>query len=497
MASSLSINRLVNTSVNLTPAGAQAQNISTLLILGTSAVIDIATRMRTYTSLAGVATDFGTTAPEYLAAALWFAQSPQPTLLNIGRWANAATSGQLYGASLSTANQAITTWNAVTSGSFIVSIDGTARTITGLNFATDANLNAVAARIQAAINVTVTGATVQWSASYARFVFTSGTTGTSSVVSFLTTAGSGTDISGLLGGTSTSSGAYVVPGALAETALTALTLFDVQFGQQWYAVTIIGATSTDRLNCAAYIEAATTKHVYGISTQDANILNAADTTNIAYQLKQLGYNRSIVHYSSTTLHSVCSLLGRILTVNYNGNNTVITLMYKQEPGIVPETLNVNQLNALESFNCNVFVAYNNNTAIIEPGVCSSGEFIDIITGTDWLALDIQTSVYNLLYTSPTKIPQTDAGNHLIATTIENVCSQGVQNGLLAPGVWSTGGFGALNQGDFLPKGFYVYAPAIATQNPADRAARKSVVFQVAAKLAGAIQTVNVIINVNQ
>jgi hypothetical protein len=187
----------------------------------------------------------------------------------------------------------------------------------------------------------------------------------------------------------------------------------------------------------------------------------------------------------------------MLTTNYNGNNTVIALMYKQEPGITAETLAASQVSALESFNANVFLAYNNNTAIFEQGTSASGNFIDTVMGTDWLALDIQTSVYNLLYTSPNKIPQTDAGNGQIANTIESVCSQGVTNGLLAPGVWQSNGFGSLNTGDFLAKGFYVYTPPIASQSSTLRATRASVVFQVAAKLAGAIQTVNVIINVNR
>ena len=296
---------------------------------------------------------------------------------------------------------------------------------------------------------------------------------------------------------STSSGAYAVAGIAAETAVSAATLFDQNYGQGWYALTITGAVDADHLAVAAYIEAANNKHIYGVTTNEAGVLVSTDTTNIAYQLKGLGYKRTVVQYSSSNSYAVCSLLARILTTNYNANNTVITLMYKQEPGIVAETLNSNQIAALEGFNCNVFVAYNNNTAIIEPGVVANGTFLDIITGTDWLALDIQTSLYNLLYTSTTKIPQTDAGNHLLVTTVEQVCAQGVVNGLLGPGVWNSGGFGALNQGDFLAKGFYVYAPPISTQAPADRAARKSVPIQVAAKLAGAIHSIDVLINVNQ
>ncbi len=494
MTTALPISRLINVSVNLSPNPAQMQNISDLLVLGSTDVIDVSERMRTYASIDAVAADFGTLAPEYLAAVLWFEQTPQPTELKIGRWAQTATHGRLVCATLSAAQQAMSVWTAVTAGSFDITIDGTVKSVTGLNFSAATNLNGVASDI----NTSLSGAaTCVWNATYSRFEFKSATTGTTSTLSFLSAQGTGTDISGMLGGLSTSSGAYTVAGILAETAVTAATLFDTTFGQGWYAMTICGAADSDHVAVANYIEAATNKHVYGVTTTEAAVLVSTDTTNIAYQLKALNLKRSIVQYSSSNPYAVCSLLARILTTNYNANNTVITLMYKQEPGIVAETLNSTQIAALEGFNCNVFVAYNNNTAIIEPGVVANGTFLDIITGTDWLALDIQTSLYNLLYTSTTKIPQTDAGNHLLVTTVEQVCAQGVANGLLGPGVWNSGGFGALNQGDFLPKGFYVYAPPISTQSQADRAARKSVPIQVAAKLAGAIHSIDVLVNVNQ
>lgn len=603
MTNALSINRLVDVSVNLSPTAAQIQNISTLLILGSSDVIDVVERFREYDGIDAVATDFGTTAAEYLAAVLWFEQAPQPVSLQIGRWAETDTAGKLQGGALSTAQQLLATWTAIVSGSFGITVDSVPLAITGLNFSAVANLNGVASAIQTALALQSAGSTVVWNSTYNRFEVTSGTTGATSSVSFATaptavgnysfagqpanndtitlngttvtfvtaapvgnqvqigasladtltallafltasadvqlvkfsytlvgsvlyvksvatgtagnaltttkvgvnitvsgatlSGGSGVDISTMTALRSTSSGAYVVAGMAAESAATAVALFDDNFGQNWYAVTVTGATNADHQAVGAYIEASTNKHVYGVSTTEAGVISSASTTDIAYIMSQLGYLRTVVQYSSSNPYSVCSLLGRILTTDYNGNNTVITLMYKQEPGITAETLTATQISALEAKNCNVFVAYNNSTAIIEQGKVSSGDFVDVVVGTDWLALDIQTAVFNLLYTTNTKIPQTDAGNHLIATTIEARCSQAVVNGLLAPGTWNVGGFGTLTQGDFLPKGFYVFAPSIATQSQADREARKSVVFQIAAKLAGAIHTANILINVNR
>lgn len=490
----LPVSNLIHVSVNLTPAGAQGQDLSTLLVMGTSNVIDNVERMRSYSRIEDVAADFGTSAEEYLSAVLWFEQVPQPSSLLIGRWVDAASTGGLKGATLSAANQVMSVWTAITAGSFTFTKDaGSAQNITGLNFSAAANLNAVAAIIQAALS----GVTVVWNSVYARFEMTSTTTGATSAISFLTTAPSGTDISGTLGMRSTSSGAYRFLGQVAESALDAVTLMALTFGQQWYAVVVPSAIDDDHLEIAPFIEASNTKHFYGITTQEAGVLSSVSTTDIAYVLEALGYKKTMVQYSSSNAYAVVSALARILTTNYQGNSTVITLMYKQEPGIVAENINTTQVNALQAKNCNVFAAYDNNTAILQPGVTCSGIFVDIVLGTDWLAVDLIRNLYNLLYTSTTKIPQTDAGTHLLVTTCESVLSQAVINGLLAPGVWNAGGFGQLSMGDYLAKGFYVYAPSVDSQDPADRAARISVPIQIAAKLAGAVHEVVVAVLVNQ
>lgn len=494
MAKALPVSRIVNVGVILTPAGAQSQSLSDMLILGTSDVIDPLERMRTYSDVASIATDFGTSAPEYRAALLWFQQAPQPTRLHIGRWVNTAAGGGLRGAPLTAAQQALANFTAITSGAFRYQKDGAAATsVSALNFSGVTNLNAVAALLQGSM----TGVTVVWNASIGRFEFTSQTTGPTSGISFFTAPVSGTDITQLLGAREVDSGSYVFAGQAAETAEQAALLFDDQFGQQWYAMVVPGADAANQIILAGVIEASVNKHVLGVTSQEAGTLVAVTTSDLASQLQALGYDRTMLQYSSFNPYSVVSALARILTTNYLGNNTVITLKFKQEPGIVAETLSTSQANVAASKNANVFVNYANDTAILQEGVMVNGEFVDTILGIDWLAVTLQRDLYNVLYTSTTKIPQTDRGQQLLNTTAEAVCGQGVVNGLLAPGVWNAGGFGQITQGDFLPKGFYVYSPSFNTQAPADRAARRSMPIQIAAKLAGAIHDINVTVNVNQ
>lgn len=500
MPQGLPVSRLINVDVVLTPTAAQAPNLNSCLIVGSSNVINVDERIRSYADIEEVVADFGTNTPEYEAAALFFGQTPQPDQLYIGRWAESATHGFIEGDALTPTEQTIGTWTAITTPKFDISIDGDDQTIAPASFAGAASLNVIASRIQTALQAVASGgytaATCVWDATNARFVITSGTTGAASTVSDASTPGSGTDISGMLKMTAADN-PTIVDGIAAETPVACIAILDNQ-RQYWYLTTFASDTITDdqEVAVAGYIEAANNKHLYGVTTTNPDCLDINDDTDIMSRLKALGYNRTFSQYSQNP-YAAASFLGRAVTVNFNGNSTVITMMYKGEPGVTPEQLTSAQADALKDKNGNVYVDYNNDTSIIQYGAMASGVFFDDMQDLDWLANAIQTAVFNLLYTSATKIPQTDAGNHLIMNAIEGACQQAVANGTLAPGQWNANGFGQLVQGQWLDKGYYIYAPPIYLQSQADREARKSVPFQIAAKLAGAVHTVDVTVNVNR
>ena len=494
MATGLNVNNVVNVSVNLSPIAATARDFGALLILGSSDVIDTGQRMRTYSDLDGVASDFGTTAPEYLAANLFFSQSPQPAILYVGRWAQTATNGTLNGGVLTASEQLMSAWTSVTAGSMKIDIDGATKTLSALNFSAQTNLNGVASVIDTAL----TGATVTWDSTSGRFTVKSDTTGVTSTVGYASATGSGTDISAQLKLT-TGAASAPVDGIAAETLVSALTTF-ADMSNDWYGVTVATATAPNDaayLAAAAFIEGAAVSHILGITITNTQALDSTVTNDLPSLLKTANYKRTVTQYSSSSPYAVASLLGRAFTVDFTANNSTITLKFKQEPGVSAEKLTQTQANALKAKNCNVFVAYANDTAIIQEGVMANGYFFDEVHGTDWLQNEVQNNVYNLLYQSTTKIPQTDAGVNLIVNVIESTMDEAVNNGLVAPGVWNAGGFGELSQGDTLTKGYYVYAPKVATQTQAARETRVAPTIQVAAKLAGAVHKVNVIINVNR
>ncbi|TXE22179.1 DUF3383 domain-containing protein [Serratia ureilytica] len=491
MPQGLPVSDVVEVDILMAPRAAQMRNFGSLLVLGSSNVISPLERLRAYTSFDAVEADFGTQAPETQAAQRYYSQSPQPKDLYVGRWVKAAAAGELLGGVLTQAQQDIALFTAVTDGAMKITVDGTAKTITGVTFAAESNLNGVAARVAEKL----TTANVVWDAAAGRFVVTSKTTGDKSTVSFAEANTAGTDLSALLHLVQ-ADGAKTAAGLPAETLTDCVALM-AEFSAKWYGLTLAdsGIQPADVVAVAKLIEAQSPSRIFGHTVQDGNATDPQSTNDIAAELAAAHLGRTLTQYSGSDAYAASSLMGRAFSVNFNGNNTTITLKFKQEPGITAESLTSTQAKALQAKNCNVFVNYNNDTAIIQEGVMANGDFIDERHGLDWLQNFLQTNLYNLLYTSTTKVPQTDAGNTRLLSNVEASMDQAVKNGLIAPGVWNGGPIGQLSPGDMLTKGYYVWMDAISLQPQADREARKAVPIQVACKLAGAVHFADVLVNV--
>lgn len=512
MPQGLPVDRLINVSLTLSQLAAGFANLNSTVLMGESDVIDPTVRIVPFSSLAAVGAAFGSTAPEYLAAQAYFSQTPPPGNVYIGRWAHVATSGRLYGAPLPPANVAYGNgapqWFAFSSAGFSIQVDALASVnVTGINTTSATNMNGIATLINAAMTAAGAQATCSWTGQ--GFVFKSKTTGVNSKVAPLGPAG--VQAMNAVLKCDAASHPMANSGQPAETLLAAVTALDSQ-GTYAYAINTDAcpdALDSDREAVAAYVEAsgsANLPHLYCFTAKDPNALVATATTDVGAVLQAGGYQRTFVQWSSLSPYAACSEIALFMTVDLAGENTMITAAYKSEPGIGPEQLSTAQANSLDQKGYNYYAMFNNGVPVVVNGcmICTSilpGQsganevYIDEMLGADGLANAIQTDYFNLLAGVP-KLPQTDAGSHLGANAIEQACAQFVDNGFLGPGYWQAGGFGQIATGSFLPKGYYVYTPPIYTQAQADRAARKSVPYQVAAKTAGAIHSASIAVTVN-
>lgn len=495
---SLPLQTVINVQTTFTPLAAAARSFGALLLLGASDPIDTTQRIREYATTTEVANDFGTSAPEYKAAEIYFSQKPRPSKLFIGRWAQVATAARLNGGVRSAAQQDLTVFTAITNGSFVITVDGTVKTITGVNLSAQTNLNGVAAVLTTALST----ATVTWDAVYKRFVIKSNSTGTASTLTYASAHMSGTDLAAPLGLTDGVASAPV-NGINPETLLTAVqTLADKS--KNWYGLHVAAAVATDAdyLAVASFIESAEPARILGITSGASGVIDSTITTDIASKLKDLRYGRSFVQYSTSSPYAAVAMFGRAFSVNFLGTNTAITLKFKDETGVVAEDILSSQANALKAKNANVFVKYENDSSILQEGTMANGTFFDERHGLDWLQNYIQTALFNLK-TSSGKTPQTNGGVNRECAIIEDCLEQAARNGFVAPGVWngedieSADGFIVLKAGDYLDKGYLVYPNPIDLQAQADRENRIGPPIQVMIKLAGAIHFNNVLINVNR
>ena len=483
IATTLPVSRVVNVAVEMSPTAAALRNFGSCLILGDSDIIDTDERIRLYSSISDIATDFGISSREYLAAQAFFSQSPQPTQVYIGRWAKSATAGRLRGRTLSSAEQDISLFTAITTGTLSLTIDGASKSMASIDLSAETNLNGVASQISSALGVSGSCA---WTGE--RFVITSATTGTSSTVA---TTDTGT-LSSLMGfaGSATS-----VAGVAAESLASAITaLLDYN---TWYMVCVAPDASDDSIvEAAGLIEAASPSRMIGFTTQNSTEIDSTASSTLGSRLKGLGYNRTILVYSSDSPVAAASVFVRMATINFEGSNTTLTLKFKQLPGVTAENLRSSQAEALKSHNVNAFCAYQNDTSILQEGITSGGWFIDETHGLDWLQNRVETDLWNLLYTSK-KVGQDESGATAIVSCVNKSLEQGVTNGLIAPGVWNGDAFGALESGDTLSTGYYVYIQPFDEQSQSDREARKAPPIQIAVKLKGAVHFINVTITVNR
>ncbi len=112
---------IVNVAISTTPQFPSRQGFGVLNILGISDVIPAVERIRFYSDLTGVEADFSDGDPELDMARAYFSQEPKPVQLAISRQYTSDQAGQILGGGNNETD--ILVWQAVTTGSFNVSIE--------------------------------------------------------------------------------------------------------------------------------------------------------------------------------------------------------------------------------------------------------------------------------------------------------------------------------------------------------------------------------------
>jgi hypothetical protein len=162
--------------------------------------------------------------------------------------------------------------------------------------------------------------------------------------------------------------------------------------------------------------------------------------------------------------------------------------------IAAEPLTQSQFAAVMNADCNVIGSFGPYSPLLRNGTLESGEFFDQILFRAMLVNQIQIGIMNALVSSPA-IPQTDPGEQQLISVVEQACAKLASIGYIGPGVYTGATLFNLRTGQSLPTGYFVQAQSYAKQSQGDRVARKAMPIYATILEAGAVQFVQVTVNV--
>lgn len=485
------VSSVVNVSIAIgAPFPARAGFGTLNIVTAETGVIGIAERIRSYQNLDGVTADWSANSEVVAAATAYFSQQPKPTSLKVSTRYPTAQSAQLRGGAVADNAANLALFTAINDGSFAVSIDGAAQNITGLNFTADTDLSEVADAIQTALQAVASGGFTAATCTHdgTRFFINSGTSGTSSTVSFLTAVdpAAGTDISSLLQmrqGEGTK-----VDGIAAETITASLNAIQ-NVDTDWYGLLFTKEVRDGiQINGENAVEAAadwceSRVKVFGNTSNDLDVLDSVTTNDIASVLKGKNLRRTMTTYSSfPNQYPSASILGRAFTVNFNQPNSTITLKFKQMPGITVEQLTQSQKATLDSKKANSLIEVGTSGMFAESFM-ANGVFFDEVHGIDWLQNAIETNVFGYLLSRTTKVPYTNKGTAALEQQVISALDEAVRNGLVAPG--------ETVDGRFLATGYETVVIPVEDINQSDKEARHYPGLSFTVLGAGAIHSVQI------
>ena len=242
---------------------------------------------------------------------------------------------------------------------------------------------------------------------------------------------------------------------------------ELEGANTWYITNIESRADADIADLAAWTETRTKLAI--VQSDDLTLVAAA-------ALQALGYNRTALIYhddDSEYLDGAWTSSGGGMNLDAPGG--VGIWAYRQLEAVPYDDVTGAEAALIFGEDANLF-GRNKGLSFTSKGTAASSRFLDVQTSIDWVKARTEEEILSLFVGTPTKVPYTNAGINLVAAAIQNVLNRGV-------------GFGHFST-DVAPT---VTAPDISTISSADKINRE-LTLQATAVLAGAIQKVNLTIN---
>ena len=178
-----------------------------------------------------------------------------------------------------------------------------------------------------------------------------------------------------------------------------------------------------------------------------------------------------------------AVLSAYATVSFTSARPSITMADKQLKGVTALNLTDAQYAVLQSKNYNFYTKTTDiDTDMFIDTRMASGQFFDTIQAADWLAYDMKYKLVNLVQNRD-KIPFTEDGLTMIKQTLSETCVEAFNAGII--------GTGYDQDNVLIENGYKIEMPALSSIPKADKAKRILRDVKVTFLLAGAVQVINI------
>jgi len=257
----------------------------------------------------------------------------------------------------------------------------------------------------------------------------------------------------------------ITTGSDYSTALDALILTD----DDWYGICIESRETADLQDVGTWANS-NKKFFFGCAADAGALLN-----------RNVDREAYLIHNNAAADYPECAWVGRELSKQPGSN----TWKWKVLSGQNASTFSSSQLTTIRNLNGNALQEQSGATFTNE-GIATSGEYIDIIIGQDWVENQILIELLSM-FTKNNKVPMDDTGIAKVEAVLRGVLKRAGDNGIIARAISATD----LESSDDKVYMYQVTVPARSDLSTNDRATRNLTGVKFEYTTAGAIHKTTV------
>lgn len=359
----------------------------------------------------------------------FFSKTKRPNQIAVGRVFTADQPAYLLSGGLT-----LSEVTAISAGAMNITIDGSVKALSSLDFSSSTSIEDVASVINTALSTAGT-CTVY----HDNLIIKSAGTGSTATISYASAPTSGTDVSALLGLTEATGASYAdgyTAGTIADE-MQAISDAATNAGYFFYGWVLDSSyrDTGDQLTAATWVNGRSFRAVGAYCTNNPNAYDVASTSNNGYKAMNNGFNTAcFVYDDNAQVYPEISYLANFLAVNYSSAASTIAGKFQDADGIAAvnfpnietnvQTLNNRRINTITGIVGQTIKYF--REGVQSGSAWSTDGWVNVCN----FIAELEIAILNV-FLKANKVPYTIDGQNLLIAAASKVCNKYKNNGSFA------------------------------------------------------------------